>query len=153
MKLNFKNWSQVIYPGKQEQESCGYFFFHFLFFLSIFIFRMVEGQIAFENKVFNIFLIHKNICHWQLNLLSLILIFFVSYLPIFMFLNKGEGFVVDVVFFFWHIFYDYNTIGIHLSVFKHTFKPTLLMCLIFVKIPKVWINSKADLIESKLCSM
>lgn len=73
------------------------FFFIFFFFLSIFIFRMVEGQIAFENKVFNVFLIHKNVCHCHLNLLSLILIFCVSHLPIFMLLNKGEGFVVDFV--------------------------------------------------------
>lgn len=64
-----------------------------------------------------------------------------------------ESLFRECCFLFQTYFYNCNTLGTHLSVFKRAFKHTLLMYLIFLNIHKIWINSQADWIGSKLWSM
>ena len=75
MKLIFRNLSQGIRSGRQDWESCGNFFSDFCFCFLFLFSEPVKAKIVFEMKVFTTILIQKNICHCQLNSLSLILIF------------------------------------------------------------------------------
>lgn len=137
------------YLENKTGKAVGISHFHLLHF--IFIFRGGEGQIVFKMKVFVTMIQKKSLLfliklaftdtHWCLTF------------PPSALLRIKESLFRECCFFLWTHLYDCNTLGTCLSVFKYTFKHTLLMYLISLNIHKIWINSQDDWIGSKLWSM